>query len=95
MDRKERESQLTQEVKEGIEAKSLVNNKVWHDAMETIEASLIDAIRSGNWLQKRAREENCRRLQVLDDLKTVINNKIESGEQARKRLEANNANKQR
>jgi hypothetical protein len=93
MDKKARERQLIQEQAEGIEAKKLVNNKVWKEAVETLEASLIDAIRSGNWFQKKAREENCRRLQVLDDLKTVINNKLEMGEQARKRLEANNANK--
>ena len=96
MDKKERESQLLEELNEGKEAKNLANNPVWKRTIEELETYYIDSIRSGSWFKKRAREENCRRLQVLDDLVTGINNKITMGEEARKRLEANkNGSKQR
>ena len=93
MDKAERQAQLLEDATKGMKAKSLANNEVWAETIKELEASYVQAIRSGNWLQKRAREENCRRLQVLDDLVTIINNKIERGEQSRKRLEANNADK--
>jgi hypothetical protein len=93
MDKGERAAQLLEEVQKGMKAKSLVNHEVWKETIKELESTYIAAIRSGSWFKKRAREENCRRLQVLDDLVTIIENKIERGEQARKRLEANNANK--
>ena len=96
MDKKERESQLLEELNEGKEAKNLANNPVWKSAIEQLDKHLTDSIRSGGWFKKRAREENCRRLQVLDDLVIIINNKITTGEEAHKRLEANkNGSKQR
>lgn len=93
MDRKkEREAELLEEFKDGAEAKRLVNNQVWIDTIKELECTYIDAIRNdGGWFKfKDDREENCRRLQVLDDLVTTINNKLELGEQARKRLEVKN-----
>jgi hypothetical protein len=93
MDKKDRELQLKNEIKKGMEAESLANHPVFKETVKELEASYITAIRSGNWFKKRAREENCRRLQVLDDLVTIIENKIVTGEQALKRLEANNADK--
>ena len=93
MDKGERNANLLEEVKLGMEAKTLASHPVFEKAVKELETSYFDAIRSGNWLQKRAREENCRRLQVLDDLVVIIKNKIERGEQALKRLEANNADK--
>jgi hypothetical protein len=93
MDKGERAAQLTKEVREGMSAESLKNNKVWAETIQTLENTYINAIRSGSWFKKRAREENCRRLQVLDDLVTIINNKIVTGEEALKRLEANNGSK--
>ena len=70
--------------------------KIAVPAIEELESMYIAAIRSGSWFKKRAREENCRRLQVLDDLVTVINNKITEGDRALERLEAsNNGSKQR
>jgi hypothetical protein len=96
MDKKERESQLLDELREGKDAKNLANNPIWKSVIEELETYYISSIRSGSWFKKRAREENCRRLQVLDDLVTVINNKITTGEEAQKRLEANkNGSKQR
>ena len=93
MDRNERNSQLRQEVADGIEAKSLAQHPVFKEAVQTLEASYIKAIRSGSWFKKRAREENCRRLQVLDDLVAILEHKINRGEEALKRLEANNGHK--
>ena len=95
MIKKEREAQLLDEYIEGMAAKGLVNNQVWQNTIKELEATYIDAIRNdGGWFKfKDDREENCRRLQVLDDLVTTINNKLEQGEQARKRLEANDASK--
>ena len=93
MDKGERNANLLEEVKLGMEAKTLANNPVFDKAIKELETSYFDAIRSGSWFKKRAREENCRRLQVLDDLVVIIKNKIERGEQALKRLEANNADK--
>ena len=87
MDKAERQAQLIDEYQQGVEAKSLVDNKIWKEAIAHLESSYIGSIRSGSWLKKRAREENCRRLQVLDDLVNIINNKILLGEQARVRLD--------
>jgi len=94
MDKAERSLQLVGEVKKGQDAETFANSGFREYAKE-LETMYISAIRSGSWFKKRAREENCRRLQVLDDLVTIIESKIVTGEQALKRLEANNGNKQR
>ena len=94
MDKAERNLQLVGEVREGQKAEAFANNG-FRDYAKELETMYINAIRSGSWFKKRAREENCRRLQVLDDLVTIIESKIVTGEQALKRLEANNGNKQR
>ena len=93
MDKAERALQLQAEYEKGVKAKNFASNPIWKETVKELEDSYITAIRSGNWFNKIAREENCRRLQVLDDLVTIIENKIERGEQARKRLEANNEHK--
>lgn len=93
MDKAERSQQLVKEFSEGREAKSLIEHPAFKRAVDKLEGSYIKSIRSGNWFKKRAREENCRRLQVLDDLVTILENEMTRGEQALKRLEANNANK--
>ena len=105
MDKKEREHQLVEEARDGIEAESLVNNSIWKEVIGTLESHYLASIRNSNWFQithgginlgKWEREENTRRLQVLDDLVALIENKIETGELALKRLEANsNGSKQR
>ena len=94
MDKAERNLQLVGEVREGQKAEAFANNG-FRDYAKELETMYINAIRSGSWFKKRAREENCRRLQVLDDLVAVIENKINTGEHALKRLEANNGSKQR
>ena len=93
MNKGDRAGQLTEEFKVGADAKKLLNNKVWRQTVEDLRNSYIRSIESGSWLKKRAREENCRRLQVLNDIVATIEIKHERGEQARKRLEANNGSK--
>ena len=95
MDKAERNLQLVTEVRKGQQAESFVNHSGFKEYAQELETMYITAIRSGSWFKKRAREENCRRLQVLDDLVSVIENKINTGEHALKRLEANNGSKQR
>lgn len=103
MDKLEREAQLVKEFSDGRQAKSLLEHPAFARAVEKLETSYINAVRNGKWLDfsnginvgKKAREENCRRLQVLDDLVTNLKNEMLKGEQALKRLEANNGNKQR
>jgi hypothetical protein len=95
MDKAERNLQLVGEAREGQKADSFMNQSGFKEYAKELETMYINAIRSGSWFKKRAREENCRRLQVLDDLVAVIENKINTGEHALKRLEANNGSKQR
>ncbi|MHC1627428.1 MAG: hypothetical protein ACXQTI_01165 [Candidatus Nezhaarchaeales archaeon] len=96
MDKAERSLQLVGEAREGQKAEEFSNTSQFKEYAKELEAMYINAIRSGSWFKKRAREENCRRLQVLDDLVTIIESKIVMGEQALKRLESNkNASKQR
>ena len=105
MDKAAIEAKLTDDVTEGIKAESLVNNPVWKEVVSEYEEALITSIRKSSFLQfnngginlgKKAREENTRRLQVLDDLVVLINNRIEKGEESFKRLEASkNGSKQR
>jgi len=105
MDKADRETQLVQEARDGLEAESLVNHTVWKETIAALEEHYIASIRNSNWLHitngginlgRLEREENTRRLQVLDDLVALINIKIETGELALKRLEANsNGSKQR
>lgn len=95
MDKKEREQQLINEVGNGINAEKLLNNAAFKEAVQDLNDKYIRSIRSGNWLKKRAREENCRRLQVINELVTILGNKVITGEQAQQRLEANNGTKQR
>lgn len=93
MDKGERNANLLEEVREGYKAKAVINGLSVY--AKELEETYINAIRNdGGWFKfKDDREENCRRLQVLDDLVATIKNKIERGEQALKRLEANNADK--
>ena len=101
MDKLERQAQLTKEFQEGRQAKNLLENPAFSRAVEKLESSYIKAIKRGNWLDfnngvnvgKRAREENCRRLQILDDLITNLKNEMNRGEEALKRLEVNNGHK--
>ena len=104
MDNKERDLQLINEVNKGLEAKKLTNTNVWKDVIKEMEDTYVTAIRSGSWINfsgginigKKAREENVRRLQVLDELVVTLTNKIATGEEAQKRLEAmRNGSKQR
>ena len=104
MDKTERSGQLVEEVRAGIEAEGLTRHKVWQDTIKELEDKYINGLRKRSWIKfidgmdfsKKAREEDLRRLQVLDDLVNIIETKIVTGEQAQKRLEANkNGSKQR
>jgi len=97
MDKTERAGQLVEEVRAGIEAESLTRHPVWQAAVKELEDRYMDGLRKRSWIKfvdgmdfsKKAREEDLRRLQVLDDLVSIIETKIVTGEQAQKRLEAN------
>lgn len=89
----ERASQLLSEYNEGVAAKKFAENPLWIDAIEELEALYLSSIKKNTWSNKRdkyRREDVCRRIQVLDDLKNYFEIKIATGEEARKRLEKNN-----
>jgi len=77
--------------KKGMEAKNFVNNPLWIEAIQALEAMYLNDIKANGWLDKldkNKREEACRRIQVVEDLKNYFEVFITKGEQARKRLEA-------
>jgi len=95
MDKLEREIQLHEDFATGKEAKTLAGHPVWKSVISELEESYIGAIRRGSWFPRKVREENCRRLQVLDDIVATIESKLIKGEEALRRLEAHNGSKQR
>jgi hypothetical protein len=99
MDNKVREIQLLKEAREGDEAKAFVFNPLWIETIAEMESMYLRSIKSNKWLDMLDRKniiEAGRRIQVLDDIKCFIENKITTGEEAHKRLEANrNGSKQR
>lgn len=97
VDKKEREAQLVKMYEQGVEAKQLKEFPIFDLVIKELEEELLDAVRNGKWFDfsnginigQKARDENCRRLQVLDDLVAIIENKMANGAEALKRLEAN------
>lgn len=89
----DRAAQLIKEFNDGREAKRFADNPLWIDAIKELEALYLSSIKKNTWSDKRdkyRREDVCRRIQVLDDLKEYFEIKVAVGEEARRRIEKNN-----
>lgn len=99
MDKSKREGQLLDELKEGKDAKAFAGNPLWIEVIAEMEAMYLSSIKNNKWrdlVDKNYRDDACRRIQLLEDIKKYIERKITTGEEAHKRLEANkNGSKQR
>ena len=91
MDR-ERESQLKKEQLEGYDTSKALD--VLTKAFNEYEDNLIRSLKNRSfWFPRKHRDEKLRRLQILEDIKTTLTNKVEAGEIARQKLEKRLGNK--
>lgn len=96
MDKKTIDLNLNLKVQEGLEAQRFVNNPLWLGVIDELETTYLKSIKKNKWrdkVDKSYRDEACRRIQILDDMKHYFELKISKGEEALKRLEASNGSK--
>lgn len=91
--RRDRSEQLAKEMEVGKEINNWLSNEHVQDSISEIKDQYISAIENDQFTNKDVSMENCRKIQVLNELLMNLNNKIELGNQARKRLEADNGTK--
>lgn len=89
MIKEERGRQLQDEFTKGKEAENLLANPAFKRSLDAVKADLIEGIIDSSWRQKRLREETYKQLRAMDRLVGKLQNEIETGKLAKKRLEAN------
>lgn len=79
---------LADNVSRGDQAKLVLNNSVYQEAMIKIEAELISRLRDSDWNSVDEREEVYRRLQTVKYLESYIEKVMSTGVVAKEKLSA-------
>ena len=86
MDKAERKIQLIEEAELGLKVENAL--EVLSGAFDEYEEDLIKDLKRHAWINaEKAREENVRRLQILDVVKGSLAIKVRKGQEAAKRLD--------
>jgi len=91
--KRDRSIDQAKEMEVGQAISNLLSNEHVQESINEIKGHYISAIEQDSFTDKEVSLENCRKIQVLNEILSNLNNKIELGNQARKRLEANNGTK--